>query len=249
MSDETSVVAGRKPVRELLENDPGRVDCVYFRRGRDQAMQHIIDLCKRAGLHHRFVEPAELERLSPGNHQGVVARVAGLTHVDLEQLLDQTRGAPLPLIVVLDQVQDPGNVGALARTLYALGAAGLVTAKHEGAFLGPAAVRSSAGALLRLPVAKVTNISQALDKMAEAGFSLVCARRSERAEDALRAELPLPAALVLGNEDKGVRPGVAKRCERDLFIPFGREFDSLNVAQAGAILAGLWARAAGRTGS
>lgn len=244
MSDETSVVAGRKPVRELLENDPGRVDCVFFRRGRDQAMQHIIDLCKRAGLRHRFVESAELDRMSPG-HQGVAARVAGLSHLDLEELVVQAASAPLPLVVVLDQVQDPGNVGALARTLYALGAAGIVTAKHEGAFLGPAAVRSSAGALLKLPVAKVTNISRALERLDEAGFALFCARRSDRAEDAFGANLPLPAALVLGNEDKGVRPGVAKHCQRDLFIPFGREFDSLNVAQAGAILAGLWARAAG----
>lgn len=242
MTDEQTMVAGRKPVRELLEREPGRVDALYFRKGRDQALQPLIDECKRLNLRHRFVDAAELDRIFPGNHQGVAARVAGLTFMDLPDLMALAREAPLPLIVVLDQVQDPGNVGVLARTLYALGAAGLVVAKHEGAYLGAAAVRASSGALLKLPVAKVTNVSQALGRLAEEGFALYCAKRSEGARDAFLPGLRLPAVLVLGNEDKGVRPGVAGRCDEDIFIPFAREFDSLNVAQAGAVLAGLWAR-------
>jgi 23S rRNA (guanosine2251-2'-O)-methyltransferase len=141
-----TLVAGRKPVRDLLESEPGRVDSLDFRRGRGQALQPLIDVCKRLGLRHRFVEAAELDRLFPGNHQGVLARVAGLTFTDVEGLLEAARQAPLPLVLALDKVQDPGNVGVLARTLYALGGAGLMVAKHEGAYLGAAAVRASAGA-------------------------------------------------------------------------------------------------------
>ena len=147
--------------------------------------------------------------------------------------------APLPLVVALDQVQDPGNVGTLCRTLYALGGAGVILPRHNSAYLGPAAHRAAAGALERLPVARVTNLAHALDEAEEAGFSIYGAGCGPDAADAFEHAMQLPAVLVLGNEDKGLRPGVAKRCGRMLRIPLARKFDSLNVAQAGAILLGL----------
>ena len=141
--------------------------------------------------------------------------------------------------VVLDGVQDPGNVGTLCRTLYALGGAGVILPRHNSAYLGPAAHRAAAGALERLPVARVTNLAHALDEAEEAGFSIYGAGCGPDAADAFEHAMQLPAVLVLGNEDKGLRPGVAKRCGRMLRIPLARKFDSLNVAQAGAILLGL----------
>ena len=145
----------------------------------------------------------------------------------------------VPLVVALDQVQDPGNVGTLCRTLYALGGAGVILPRHNSAYLGPAAHRAAAGALERLPVARVTNLAHALDEAEEAGFSIYGAGCGPDAADAFEHAMQLPAVLVLGNEDKGLRPGVAKRCGRMLRIPLARKFDSLNVAQAGAILLGL----------
>ncbi len=243
MADETTCIAGRKPVRELLENDPGRVDAVFFRQGRDQALEPVIRLAKSLNLRHRFVDREELDRLFPGNHQGVVARTAAMAFIDPSELAALALTSPVPLILALDKVQDTGNVGAMARTLYALGGAGILTVKHEGAYLGAGAMRASAGALNRLPVAKATNLSQALDVLADQGFTLYCAGHAADSISVFEARLATPAVLVLGNEDKGVRPGVSKHCHASLHIPFRRDFDSLNVAQAAAIIMAMFSKA------
>ena len=162
-------------------------------------------------------------------------------YTDKAQLLAAVADAPLPLLLALDQVQDPGNVGTLCRTLYALGGAGLLLPRHNSAYLGPGARRAAAGALEHLPVAQVTNLARALDSADEAGLTIYGAGGAEgpNSLDAFTDRMRLPAVLVLGNEDKGLRPGVAKRCAHMLRIPLARSFDSLNVAQAGAVLLGL----------
>ena len=172
----------------------------------------------------------------------MAARLFEAGFVDFSTLLQKIVDAPLPLALVLDQVQDPGNAGTLARTLYALGGAGLVIPRHNGAYLGAGARRAAAGALEHLPVAKVTNISHALNEAREAGFLIYGAAMGEGSLNAFTTPLHLPALLVLGNEDHGIRPLVAKRCHHLLHIPMLRTFDSLNVAQAGGILVSCFAR-------
>lgn len=317
-----SILPGVKPVLELLESDPGRVEAVFIRKGkRGREVDRIVELCREARVRFTFAEPHALDRLfasgqaiaplrpepdmaAPGDagddlfadddeawdilegddepgesrndttgpsraarpsrpsHQGVIARVFDAGFAELGDILRDAPDAPLPLIVALDQVQDPGNVGTLARTLYALGAAGLIVVRHGGAALGGAAARAAAGALEKLPVTKVTNLARALDEADEAGYTIYAAGGSAGGTDAdvaserkdgkggKHASAPLnpfteplrtPAVLVLGNEDTGIRPNVAKRCHFTLTIPMARDFDSLNVAQAGAILVGCFA--------
>ncbi|WP_432738603.1 23S rRNA (guanosine(2251)-2'-O)-methyltransferase RlmB [Maridesulfovibrio sp. FT414] len=241
--DDNTVIAGRKPVQELLLDSPERIDLLYLQKGRqDKNFERTIERCKKHGIKYKIADKTEMGRVFSGNHQGIIARVAALPYAEFDEMLETFRDAPLPLLIVLDQVQDPGNIGVLARSLYALGGAGIVTAKHGGAFLGPAAVKASAGALTRLPVARVSNISQALDKAAELGISIYGAGISEDSSPAYTADLNLPAILVLGNEEKGIRFSVEKRCEKLIHIPFRRDFDSLNVAQAGAMLISEFAR-------
>lgn len=311
-----SILPGVKPVLELLESDPSRVEAVFIRKGkRGREVDRIVELCREARVRFIFAEPHALDRLfasgqaigqagqttaqpaesiaeadiaelqtdddlfadddeawdilegndadearaprdsrpahpaSP-SHQGVIARVFDAGFADLGDILRDAPDAPLPLIVALDQVQDPGNVGTLARTLYAMGAAGLVVVRHGGAALGGAAARAAAGALEKLPVTKVTNLARALDEADEAGYTIYAAGGSITDGDGKPGTAPLnpfteplrtPAVLVLGNEDTGIRPNVAKRCHFTLTIPMARDFDSLNVAQAGAILVGCFA--------
>ncbi|GAB7024624.1 23S rRNA (guanosine(2251)-2'-O)-methyltransferase RlmB [Salidesulfovibrio brasiliensis] len=236
-------VVGTKPVMELLESSPGRVDHVMFRKGRhDKTLDRIVELCRKNKIAFRGADAKELDRAYSGNHQGVVAQVAALEYVDIEQLMDEAAETELPLLVALDQVQDPGNVGALARTAYAMGAAGLIVCRHHGAYLGTGAVKSSAGAINHLPVAKANNLAQTLKDCAQRGYEIYASGSGQEAEDVFEAKLNTPAVLVLGNEEKGVRPGVQKHCTRTLNIPFRREFDSLNVAQAGAIIMSLFSR-------
>lgn len=240
-----SVLPGRKPVLEALESQPERIEGVLVQRGlHGRDLERVLDLCRERKVRFRLVARTELDRLVGGAHQGVAARLSACASVGVEDILASVAAAPLPLILALDQVQDPGNAGALARSLYALGGAGLILPRDRSAHLGPAAMKASAGALVRLPVARVVNLSRALEACAEAGLHVYCARAGQGAADAFAARLALPAALVLGNEERGVRPGVEKRCAGALALPLAREFDSLGVAQAGAMLLALFARQA-----
>ncbi len=235
------IIPGKKPVRELLATDPRRVDAVVMRRDRHgKDMADILDACRASGVRFRFAPKEDLDRLCGGaTHQGVVALLAAAPLADLGDVLDSGLASPFPVVLALDQVQDTGNVGALARTLYALGGGGIIVPKHEAARLGPGAARASAGALSRLAVHKAVNLSRALETFSDRGYAIVCAVDDPDAADAFTASLPFPMVLVLGNEDKGIRSCVAKRCDLKLRIPFARQFDSLNVAQAGAVILGL----------
>lgn len=242
-SESVSRVPGRKPVLEILSTEPGRVESVLLQIGaKGGGIAQVVDLCRKHGVRFRFVERRELDRLFPGNHQGVIADIFQAGFTELHELLQTARQAPLPLLVALDQVLDPGNVGALARTLLGLGGAGLIVPKHQAARLGAGAFKASAGALLRLPVARVTNLARALDECAEADYTIYGAQ-GEAGENLFFLEPSLPAVLVLGGEDKGMRPGVAKRCDALVRIPMRQGSESLNVAQAGAVIIGHFARA------
>lgn len=148
--------------------------CTALKRG------EVQNLCRQNGVRFSLVDGAALDRLCRGPrqgrdavaHQGVVARLAVTGFCGLEELLAAVPDAPLPLLLALDQVQDPGNVGTLCRTLYALGGAGLLLPRHNSAYLGPAARRAAAGALEHLPVAQVTNLAHALDSAEEAGLTI-----------------------------------------------------------------------------
>ena len=221
-----NLIPGVKAVLEQLARTPEMVSMVYIRGGRSgQSTEKVLGLCREYGVLHRFVKEEALNRMFAGNHQGVLARLSAVPRAELADLVEAAREAPLPLIVALDQVQDAGNAGALARTLYALGGAGLLLPKHNSVFLGAAAIKASAGALPLLPVARVPNLGRALETLQAQGFTVYATG----------------AVLVLGNEEKGVRPGVEKQTEETLCIPLARDFDSLNVAQAGAIFVAAFA--------
>ncbi len=235
---------GRKPVQELLCTRPEQVDVVYIQDNlRSHFLSQLVEICKARRVRYRLVSAEGLSRLSTGNHQGVVARVFQPGFADLSVVLDQCRTAALPVLLALDQVQDPGNLGVLARTLLALGCGGLILPKNRTAALGPVAAKTSAGALNRLPVAHVVNLSRTLEQCASKGFVVYGAAMDCDAENILEICPSFPAVLVLGNEDKGIRPGVLKQCSRRVYIPMPGRMQSLNVAQAGAICLGLFARA------
>ncbi|HDQ41771.1 MAG TPA: RNA methyltransferase [Desulfonatronum sp.] len=235
---------GRKPVQELLLARPEQVDLVYIQDNvRSRSLGRFVDMCKRLKVRYRLVSSQDLSRLYGGNHQGVLARVFQPGFFDLDAVMEQSRAAVLPLLLALDQIQDPGNVGVLARSVLALGGGGLILPKNRTAALGPVAAKTSAGALNRLPVAHVVNLSRALEQCAAQGFVVFGATMDSQAENILRITPPFPAVLVLGNEEKGIRPGVLKHCSHRVYIPMPGGMQSLNVAQAGAICLGMFAKA------
>ncbi|WP_243439962.1 TrmH family RNA methyltransferase [Fundidesulfovibrio soli] len=240
-----NVVMGRKPVLELVQREPAIVEQVLIRQGlQGQDIKELTNLCRDAGIRFRFLPAEALERTVPDCRQGVAAFIFGQSFVPLESLLESARHAPLPVVLALDQVQDPGNVGTLARTLLALGGGGLIVPKHHGSRLGGSASKASAGALERIPVHQCVNLSRDLEECAQEGYTIYKAEAGPEGKDVFTAQVRFPLVLVLGGEEKGVRPGVAKHCDESLFIPMPGEFDSLNVAQAGAVILGQMARQA-----
>jgi len=230
-------VYGVNPVLEALRVHPNEVVRVLLERGkegrRSQGADRVSHAAARAGVRVEDVRQGELaHRSRSGVHQGVGAEVADFRYAELDEVLAGF-GSPA-LLLVLDGVTDPQNLGALVRSAHALGAHGVVLPKDRAAGVTPAAFKAAAGALEHCPVARVTNLSRALERMKEQGIWTV-ALAAEADQELSALDLTVPTALVLGSEGAGVRPLVRKTCDHLARIPMAGQVGSLNVAAAGAV--------------
>ena len=228
---------GVNPVLEALKVHPNEVVRVLLERGkegrRSQGADRVAHAAAQAGVRVEDVRQGELaHRSRSGVHQGVGAELADFRYAELDDLLAGFRGPAL--LLVLDGVTDPQNLGALVRSAYALGAHGVVLPKDRAAGVTPAAFKAAAGALEHCPVARVTNLSRALERMKEQGIWTV-ALAAEADQELSALDLTVPTALVLGSEGAGVRPLVRKTCDHLARIPMAGQVGSLNVAAAGAV--------------
>ncbi len=233
-----SIVYGVNPVVELLRAQPGRVQRIYLAEGaKVHGLDQIYDLAREGGVHLERVARDRVARLADGGvHQGVVAEVQEAAYVDPEDLcaLAARRGEE-PLLLALDQVQDPIHLGAALRSAHALGGHGIVIPKDRAVGLTPAAVKASAGASAHLAVAQVTNLARTLDRLKEAGLWIVGADMGGEPCD--RVDLRGPICLVIGGEAKGLRPLTRDRCDRVVSIPMeGAGANSLSASAAASIL-------------
>lgn len=229
------VVYGVNPVRELLQAG-GEVAELWIQEGGVRAAPELERLGKGLGASVRHAPRARLDRLAETDrHQGVVAVVADFRYSELSDLLDVARASEEPpLIVVLDGVEDPHNLGAVIRSAQALGAHGVVIPKDRAAGVTPVVAKAAAGALERCRVARVTNIARSLDELKEAGvWTVALAADGDRALEAVGLEGPI--ALVLGSEGEGVRPLVKRSCDFVARIPMKGGFESLNVSASAAV--------------
>jgi 23S rRNA (guanosine2251-2'-O)-methyltransferase len=238
MEEQPQWVTGRQAVLQMVLDQPEYVDIVYVQKNRRKDIQKLIDSCRERQVTYELVSKERLDALTDRKHQGMAARMLQTGLCDVETIWASLDSAPLPVLIALDQVQDQGNVGSLARTAYALGAAGLVVTKNRAAYLGPRAYTASAGALGKLPIARITNMARFLRECQDRFYAPYYAGTDPHCVDAFRSSVAWPAVLVLGNEEKGVRPGVRKECRAGLTIPMLGSFDSLNVSHAGCILLG-----------
>jgi len=227
-------VYGTHAVGEVLRARPRDVQVVFVAEGRkpDAALDEALS---RASLEAEPRTPADLDRLAEGGrHQGVLAIVGAYPYQTLDEVLAPTAAVPGPL-VVLDQVQDPRNLGAIVRSAYALGSAGLVLPERRAAGVTGAVVRTSAGATEHLPICRVVNLVRALGAMRAAGWWLVGAA-GEGGQPPEALDLADRVAVVVGSEGKGLRPSTTKQCDFRVSIPMAGDLDSLNVSVAAGIL-------------
>jgi 23S rRNA (guanosine2251-2'-O)-methyltransferase len=233
-------LTGIHAVREALE--AGRAfDRIAIARGRhDTRVEEIIQLARGRNIPLRFEDRVQLDRLAGSkDHQGVVALAAARAAATLEDILAAARSGvghgQKGLIVLLDGVEDPHNLGAIIRTALASGAHGVVIPERRSAGLTDAVARASAGALAHLPVAKVINLAQTMQELKEAGYWLIgldeCAGKSYT-----EADYTSPVGIVLGGEGKGLHDLTRKRCDFVVSLPTTGPVKSLNVSVAAGVV-------------
>ncbi|HEY3939693.1 MAG TPA: 23S rRNA (guanosine(2251)-2'-O)-methyltransferase RlmB [Bryobacteraceae bacterium] len=228
---------GIHPVREALRARRPLDKVLIAKGSAGPRIQEIIDLCREQAVPVRFEPRETLDRLSKGvPHQSVMAFGAARGFVELN---DVTAGAKL--LVMLDGVEDPHNLGAIIRTAHAAGANAIVIPERRAAPLTETVERAAAGALEYLPVARVTNVSQALERLKQQGFWIygLDERASERYDEVAYAA---PTVIVLGGEGKGIHQGVQKHCDVLVRIPMAGEVSSLNVSVAAGVVLFEWLR-------
>jgi len=231
-------IIGIKPVLEALKaGRPVQRLLVADQRRQDRDLQAILRLARERGAEVRFVGREALNREVPGmNHQGIIAAAAARQYVVLDEILQApARKGAAPLLLVLDGVEDPRNLGAILRTADAAGAHGVIIPERRAAGLSETVAKAAAGAVEHVPVAKVVNIANTLDELKEAGI-WVAGAESGGATVYWDADLARPTALVLGGEDRGVRRLVRERCDYLLSLPLLGKITSLNVSVAAGIL-------------
>ncbi len=227
--EESNWIIGRHPVREALEAEQA-IHQVWI----DENVRidgRILSLAKRNGVPFKRVSRRKLE-LFGRHHQGVAAEVAALPYHDLWEVL--ANGPEEPLLVLLDQIEDPHNVGAIIRSAEALGATAVVTLKRNAAGLNATVAKASAGAVAHLPVCRVANLADTIQKLQKEGFTVLCGDFG--GTPLQEADYPRPLAIVIGSEGRGVRRLVRERCDGVVTIPLAGKTSSLNASAAAAIL-------------
>ncbi|HXZ33042.1 MAG TPA: 23S rRNA (guanosine(2251)-2'-O)-methyltransferase RlmB [Terriglobales bacterium] len=201
----------------------------------DLRLQRVVEECRRQGVAVRFVDRAELDRLAGHNaHQGVVAVTSAKQYSDLDDVVDAKRGA-YSLIVILDGVEDPHNLGAILRTADAAGANGVVIPERRAVGVTGTVSKASAGASEHLAIAKVTNIARTLEELKSKNVWIVgLDERGSQSYDSL--DYKMDCAVVLGAEGKGLHDLVAKKCDFLVSIPMLGKVPSLNVSVAAGVV-------------
>lgn len=227
-----ATIYGINPVLEALRG--GRVRRLRVAGRADDRVNRALDLARRMGVPVDQVDRAALDRAAQGGvHQGLVAEVQGLRDYSLEELVRSAAPDP-PLLVILDGIEDPHNVGAILRTADAAGVHGVVRQARRAAALDGIAAKASAGAVAHVRVATVVNIARTLEELQGLGVWSV-GLTGGAAERYDRIDFTQPTAIVLGAEGSGLRRLVRERCDRLVSIPMAGAVDSLNVSVAAGV--------------
>jgi 23S rRNA (guanosine2251-2'-O)-methyltransferase len=231
-----AILSGIHPVVEALRAKRALERLLVAQGAGGPRLQEIIDLARRASIPVRFEPRAALDRLAGTSaHQGVVAMGAAQKYTDLDGL------APCEMLVVLDGVEDPHNLGAIIRTAHAAGAGAVVIPERRAAGVTDVVAKAAAGAIEHLPVVRVTNINRALEELKQRGF-WIYGLDERGAETYDQVEYASPAAVVLGGEGKGLHEQVRKHCDALVRIPVAGPISSLNVSVAAGVMLFEWRR-------
>ena len=231
------VLIGRNAVTEALRAGRGINKILLADGDREGQVSEIVALAKERGIILQFVERSKIEAVAGGlRHQGVLAYVAPVAYAELEDILAKAEAAgEPPFLLLLDELEDPHNLGALLRTADATGVHGVLIPKRRSVPLTATVAKTSAGAVEYVPVARIGNIAQTLKKLKEKGF-WVAGADMDGTQNYYEADLTGPLVLVVGSEGKGMGRLTKEQCDFIVKMPMVGKINSLNASVAGSIL-------------
>ena len=236
MKNETAIF-GIRAIIEAIKSGK-TIDKVFLQKGsRGELFQELEHLVRTEGINSSYVPIEKLNRLSRGNHQGAVAHISPIEFHDIDDLVMNTiDSGTTPLFLLLDQLSDVRNFGAIVRTAECPGVSGIIIQKKGGAPINGDTIKTSAGAIFKIPICKVDHIKDAVYHLQSSGIKVIAA--TEKAEDTIyNVSLKVPCAIIMGAEGRGITPSVLKAVDEHAKLPIFGDIESLNVSVAcGAIL-------------
>jgi 23S rRNA (guanosine2251-2'-O)-methyltransferase len=231
-----NIIIGRKPVLEAL-NSNEEIEQVYLLFGQQGNIINAIRVAaKKRGIKCNQIPLERFRTYAPSqNAQGVVALKQDFKFSSLDEILSSAKKSSPPLILILDEIQDPHNVGAILRSAECSGVNGIILTKHNSTTITSTVTKVSAGATEHLKICQVNNLSQTIDELKEKGFWIV-GSSLENAKNYTEVDYKIPIALIVGNEEKGIRKLTASKCDFLVKIPMSGKIQSLNVSVATGIL-------------
>lgn len=234
MTDE--IIIGKNPVLAALQAGRSINKVMISNQIQQQTEKELRTAVKKAKTIIQQVPRQKLDQLTDGKHQGVVAYVSAYKYVTVETILERAQAKEeLPLVLVLDELEDPHNLGAILRTADAAGAHGVIIPKHRAVGLTETVAKASAGAIEHVPVARVTNIAKTIDFLKEQHIWVVGTAETG-SEDYRTLDGKTALALVIGNEGKGMTKLVQKKCDWTVHLPMQGAIPSLNASVAASLL-------------
>lgn len=230
------LIIGRKPLIEALKEAADIEKIFILKTATGEELAVIKTLARKLDIMLSYVPAEKLDKFTQANHQGVVAIAGLIKYQPLQGIIDQVVDAgKVPLFVLLDGITDTRNLGAIARSAYSFGAQAIIIPSSNNAAVTEEGIKTSAGALEKIPVCRVASVQQAVDILKLNGIQ-IAATTLEAAKDISEAPLDEPIAIVMGAEDTGVSPYVLKTADHLVRIPMSDQFDSLNVSVATGIM-------------
>ncbi len=230
-------IYGRNAILEYLEHKPEHISKIYIRQ---QLQGGTIQEIERQASGNRIpvqrVPGKKLaELVGAVNDQGVAASVSQAGYLELEEWMESVDISRNPVILALDEIEDPHNFGAIVRTALASGMDAVMVPKHRQAPISGGVMKASAGAVLRMPVIRVVNLNQTLKRLKDAGF-WICGTDMESRQDFRDQDYNMPLVVLLGSEEKGIRKKTRDHCDFLVYIPMKNDVESLNASVSGALI-------------
>lgn len=238
LEEREDIIIGRNAVIEALKNDNRTIETIYISNNKlEGSINTIVGMAKEKKIIIKEVDKRKLDSMCDGEtHQGVIAKVTPFKYSEVSDILDlaKERGES-PFIVILDEVEDPHNLGSIARTAELFGVHGIIIPKRRSASVTATVYKSSVGAIEHVKVAKVTNLNATIDSLKEQGIWVYGA--DIRAEEySYEVDYSGPCALIIGNEGRGISKLTVQKCDKLIKIPMVGKINSLNASVAGGIM-------------